>query len=226
MDSKSFYKTNLSIRSRFRSAGPARLVSDLLNPLLLPAVAIAGSAWLIGLDLTVISWIAGAAIFFYTLIPLTGLVYLLKTKAIHSLDLPERKSRTKVFILSIISGALGFLFFTATASYSHPYIAAISFTLLVNMIIALTINSIWKMSIHTATLSSAGAILLFFPATGDISAVLGQHIFGFSVLLLLLVLLMWSRLYLEAHTLGELLGGTAAGFLFTITELVLLVQLW
>jgi len=226
LDSNLLHSTDKGNKHRSRAAGPARLISDLLNPLVLPPLVFIVSGWIIVLELVSISWIGGAALLFYTLIPFLALVYLLNTKAISSLDIPNRSSRPKLFVLSIVCSVLAFFFFNATISFSNPVISIISLVFLLNLSIAYGINTRWKMSIHTATLTTGGTILLFLLSSVYASTQLSQFIFALLLLLLLLSLLVWSRLHLKVHTTGELLGGIAAGFLFTISELFLLVQLW
>ena len=77
----------------------------------------------------------------------------------------------------------------------------------VNMVLILLITLQWKISIHLLTLASSVALLyLQFGA------------FAFW-LLFLVPILMWSRIYLKAHTFMQTLVGSLIGFLVMYAEL-------
>ncbi|MGD8428536.1 MAG: hypothetical protein PVH63_12985 [Balneolaceae bacterium] len=225
LDRISTYK-NFSLIKRLQKDGPARLISDLINPLFLPPVVIGLTAWLLGLMDSTIGWIMGISLFFYTITPFTATFYLLRKKYISSLDLPERTSRNRLFIISIGCAFIVFLCFSLTLASTSRVLAAISFVFLINPLIGFIINFIWKMSIHTAALSSAGAIFLYLCRMNIIPAANFTYILSLSILLLILPLMIWARYRLNIHTLAELFGGALAGFLLTILELSMLTNLW
>ncbi|HKK44031.1 MAG TPA: hypothetical protein VJ964_00825 [Balneolaceae bacterium] len=217
---------SFSLIKRLQQDGPARLVSDLINPLILPPAVIGLTCWLMGLMAGTVGWIMGVSVFFYTLAPFAATFYLLSKNYISSLDLPERTSRNRLFVISIGCAAIVFACFSLTIGSAPWIIAAISFVFLVNPLVGFLVNFFWKMSIHTAALSSAGAIFLFL-AKFDLLPVLSDaYILSLTILLLLLPLMIWARYRLSIHTLGELFGGALAGFLLTILELSLLINLW
>jgi len=197
-----------------------------MNPLFLQPAVIGITAWLLGLMSTTISWIVGAALFFYTLIPLGASLYLLRTHKISSLDLPERKSRSRLFLLSIGCSLVALLLFYFTSGYTHPLITAISVIFLINPTIGFLINLSWKISMHTAALSSAAAIFLSLSQLSEFSSIFEADILSLTILLLLLPLMIWARYRLGVHTLAELLGGAIVGFLLTIVELSLFTNIW
>lgn len=218
--------TTFSLVKRLQQDGPARLVSDLINPLILPPAVIGLTSWLLGLMAGTISWIMGISIFFYTLAPFAATYYLLEKKYITSLDLPERTSRNRLFIIAIGCAAIVFGCFSLAVGNAPWIIAAISFVFLVNPLMGFLVNFIWKMSIHTAALSSAGAIFLFLAKFNLIPTLSDAYILSLTILLLLLPLMIWARYRLSIHTIAELLGGALAGFLLTILELSLLTNIW
>lgn len=198
-----------------------------MNPLFLPPIAVGIAGTLLNLPTTVLWTTIGIALFFYTLLPLGGALYLLYTRQIHSLDLPEQKSRTKLFSLSLLSASLPVLLFGLTIHYTHPLIAGLSLIFLVNATVGLMINFRWKMSIHTAALTTMAALFLHFSTYQDASKVVSMDVLSLSILLLLLPLMIWARYRLKIHSLAELIGGAIAGFLLTIIELsLLLTMLW
>lgn len=216
----------LGLSKRLQHAGSPRIISDLLNPLFLPPLVLAAAARMLGLATLTISWILGITFIFYTLIPLGGVFYLLNSQQIASLDIPNRIARGNLFKLSTISGGLLFLVFYMTTVYTHPLITILSLIFFLNTIAAFIINHSWKISLHTATLASAGAILLYLLGYNSSSTLLSASIFSFIILLLLLSLMVWARYQLAVHTLPELIGGAFAGFVLTVAELNILVSLW
>lgn len=203
----------------------ARLISDLMNPLFVPPVVIGILSWLLGSGF--FSWFTGMAILFYTLVPLASAFYLLYTSRISSLDLPERQPRQKIYALSIASAAMASVCFFLMVSAEHQLIATISLVFPINASIGFAINKKWKISVHAAALSTAGAI--FLSLSGGVSNIFagsaGQILY-LSLLLLLLLIMAWARYRLNIHTLAELFGGAASGFLLTFLQLTILINIW
>ncbi|HEX6981877.1 MAG TPA: hypothetical protein VF181_03875 [Balneolaceae bacterium] len=202
----------------------ARLVSDLINPLLLPPVVIGLASWMLGLPASSLSLIIVVCIFFYTLVPASATFYLLKKNHISSLDLPERRSRGRLFLFSIACAAVAFLCLRFILVFAHPLPGTLAFVFLLNPFIGFLINLKWKMSIHTAALSTAGAIFFVFSYLNLSGSAWGDVLPVF-ILLLLMPPVIWSRYRLSIHSMSELLGGAVAGFLLTVIELSLLINL-
>lgn len=184
------------------------------------------TAFLLNLSATTIIWVTSIGLLFYTLIPLTVSVYLLNTNKITSFDLPERKSRHLLFGSSIAGAFAVSLILGLTAGDTSPMIFMISLVFLINTSIGLLINLLWKISIHSAALSSAAAIFLFLFAFQGTTVSPESLILSLTILLLLLPLMIWARYRLQVHSLAELLGGTLTGFLLTIIELSIFTRLW
>lgn len=218
--------SGLQLTKRLQHQGAARLISDLMNPLFLPPIVLTIVSWKLGLSGDIISWIVGFSLLFHTAIPLGTTFYLLTKKHITSLDLPNRKARNKLFGYSIGSCFIALAGFVATAPLTHPIIAMVAFVYFINPIIGLFINFIWKVSIHTAALSSAGAIFLSFSFLNAIPNISDTLILSLTILFLLLPLMVWSRYRLGAHSYAELFGGIASGFLLTVLELYLFNIMW
>lgn len=216
---------NLSA-TKLQYQGIARLISDLMNPLVLPPIVIALSSWMLGLSGLVMSSVVGFSLLFYSLIPLWITFYLLRKKRIASLDLPDRKARNPLFIYGIFSATVAFAGFGATVQWTHPLLVIIAAVYLINLLIGFLVNLRWKMSIHTAALASAGAIFFVLPLISFSNPLPDTVILSLTILLLLLPLAVWARYRLSIHTLPELFGGAAAGFMLTVIELLLLNNLW
>jgi hypothetical protein len=202
----------------------ARLVSDLINPLLLPPVVIGLSSWMLGLPS--LTLIVVLCLCFYTLAPVSATFYLLKKNYISSVDLPERRSRGRLFLFSIGCAALAFLCLNFIPVFAHPLPGTLALVFLLNPSIGFLINFKWKMSIHTAALSTAGAIFVVSSYLGLSGSIILGDVLPIFIFLLLMPLVIWARHRLNIHSLSELLGGAFAGFLLTIIELSLLINLW
>lgn len=211
---------------RFRGGGLERLISDLFNPLFVPPAVIGILAWMLGLSGLTIGWILATALLFYTVIPLGGTFYLLNTKKIVSIDLPEQKSRTGLYILGVGSAFAAFVVFRLMHSYTHALISVVALVYFLNAASGLFINLKWKMSIHSAGISSSAAIFLFYSEFQGQPLIPNGDILSLIILLLLLPLMFWSRYRLNIHSPGELLGGASTGFLLTLLELSILTNLW
>lgn len=216
--------TSVNVGYRFWKNGMARLISDLLNPLFLPPVVLGLISWLLHLSNPAIGWIIGTSFIFYTIIPLIATFYLLNTDHISSLDLPRRKSRNKLFLISICSSFAALICISLMSYFAGPIPTIIASVFLFNPIFGLLINLVWKVSIHTAALATAGAIFLYLSQTG-ILTISTSYIFPLTILLLLLPLMIWARLQLRVHTRAELLGGALSGFVLTILALSMLTNL-
>lgn len=220
------FSEKLNLIKRVQQSGSPRLISDLFNPLFVLPLVITIAASLLDLTAFTVIWVAAAAITCYTVIPLVASLYLLSINKIASLDLPERQSRNDLSLLSIICAGIAYGIFQYTADLTHPLLARISLVFFLNAAIAFLINLSWKISTHTATLSSGGAIFLYSPQLSLPPVVFGADIFSLIILLLLLPLMIWARYRLRIHTMPELFGGAVAGFLLTIIELNILTHIW
>lgn len=81
------------------------------------------------------------------------------------------------------------------------------------------------MSIHTAALSTTGAIFFMLSYLNVLGPISG-NILPALILLLLLPLVIWARYRLNIHSLSELFGGALLGFMLTLVEFTLLIKVW
>ncbi len=190
----------------------ARLVADLTAPPLLavPTFVVLGlydasrstaSASNFGLALTL-------AILFGVVFPV-GLVVCLKLlHLISTLHIPRREERTLPFLLTSGGYALGTLLLWWVAGAT--LLTALMFCYTINTLVVLIINFSWKISVHAVGIGGPLAALTLA--------------FGWVIvpLYLLLPLVGWSRLYLKAHTPGQVLAGSLLGYFATLLQLALL----
>lgn len=203
----------------------ARYISDLFNPFFIPLLVFLALGWLIPVASSDFFWLILVAAVFYTLIPLSITVLHFRWGKIESLDLPIRKKRYMLFIYAILSSSTGSLILIFLFLTGYPFIAKVAAVFMLNTVIGYILNLKWKVSIHTASVASAGIIfgVLWFADQYDVFIFIWSGILSLGTLLLLLPLMMWSRYRLKVHTAAEIFGGAAAGIIFTLIELGSLV---
>ncbi|MCS6904331.1 MAG: phosphatase PAP2 family protein [Bacteroidia bacterium] len=128
---------------------------------------------------------------------------ILKRKNLLKLEKKWRKWPFTVNILCIGILALYF-YFSKNLVWGGK---GLVFMLLLN-ILAFVITLYWRISLHMLGVASICALFLFHP---DFSS---NGLFGLLGFLLVLVI-GWSRLYLRAHTLLQVIVGSLLGFLLT-----------
>ncbi len=203
----------------------ARIISDIANPLLIPIVVIFPTTMILGLSPLYIGLTTLTALVFFTLIPFGISVSLLRTGYIQNLDVPTRKNRNRLFIYSIISTTLGSVLLFVLCYTDYQFLAVTAVIFFLNPIIGYLINLGYKISIHTAAVASAG--ILFLALHGHMALTnLWALCLSLIMLLVLLPLMFWSRRQLGIHSFSELVGGCAAGILFTLIELALMQTIW
>lgn len=201
----------------------ARHTSDLLNPFFIPLLVFVALGWLIPVANPGYYWLVGVSAVFYTAIPLSITILHFRWGKIESLDLPIRRKRYMLFIYAILSSSAGSVILIFLFMTGYPFIAMVASVFILNTIIGYILNLKWKVSIHSASVASAGVILLMLWLADPDITFIWTGILSLSVLLLLLPLMMWSRYRLKVHTAGEIFGGAAAGIFFTCIELGSLV---
>ncbi len=140
-------------------------------------------------------------------LPLVYLVWLVRRGAVTDIDVQLRKQRSRPF-LAMMAGQAGawFMLYLGGAPSPLPVLAAAYFmqTLLIFLI---TLR--WKISVHTST--AAGVTVAVWQTLGSIAVPFA----------LTLPFIIWSRVKLGRHTLGQTLAGTALGASVFLAALLL-----
>ncbi|MEN3038337.1 MAG: phosphatase PAP2 family protein [Candidatus Kryptonium sp.] len=154
---------------------------------------------------------AFTTISFTSIFPTVFIYYLIYRGKIDHPFVPVREQRTIPYLFAVLSAFIGFLILIYFKS--HWLIIASQWCYVLNTLLILVINSRWKISAHSAGLSGPLTILVW--------------IFGYEVipLFLLIPLVGWSRLYLKAHTLGQVIGGTMLGIFSTSIQIYLISKI-
>ncbi|MBF0586645.1 phosphatase PAP2 family protein [Prosthecochloris sp. N3] len=140
-----------------------------------------------------------------TLVPMLLVYGLKKIGRISDYNISFREQRFLPLLVMVAVNALGY---EVMMQLDAPRIfTGILLFNAVNTVLILLITLQWKISIHLLTLTSCIALLFIQ--------------FGLPVLQLLVLvpLLMWSRIYLKAHTFMQTLIGGVIGFLVMYVEL-------
>jgi membrane-associated phospholipid phosphatase len=120
-------------------------------------------------------------------------------------DIPERTERNYPLILVILSYVLGTVILYAL---NAPAITTIlMFCYFSNTLILFFINLYWKISIHALGVAGPSIALIY--------------VYGpFGVIFSLIIpLVMWSRLYLNKHTVSQVIMGAMLGLVFTALQI-------
>lgn len=155
---------------------------------------------------------AFTTISFTSIFPTMFVYYLIYKGKIAHPFVPEREQRTIPYLFAVLSALVGFLILLYFKS--HWLIIASQWCYVSNTLLILLINSKWKISAHSAGLSGPLSVLAW--------------IFGHKVmpLFLLIPLVGWSRLYLKAHSFGQVVGGAVLGIVSTFLQIYLFSKIF
>jgi len=164
------------------------------------------------LDLADFIIITGICAIFTGLMPTLLVLWWLKRKNGNKekidMDMPERTDRNVPLLLVILSYSTGVI---VLYLLNAPLITTVlMFCYFSNTVAVFFINLYWKISIHSMGVAGPAAALIY--------------LFGFVGILFTLIIpvVMWSRVYLNEHTLSQVIMGTLIGFLFTLLQMHLL----
>ena len=151
------------------------------------------------------------AVIFGATLPIILVIAMFLLKKINDIHITTREQRYLPFLLSILSFVTGTILLWLISGAGWLTAILLSYTL--NTLVVMLINYRWKISIHA---TSIGGILAAFTILGGWMA---------SPLLSIVGLVTWARVYLKAHTAGQVLAGSLLGFFFTLFQLVFFFKL-
>ena len=216
---------------RSRGYRLANAVSYLLNPLIFPPIAFTLLDVHFGAGFVQALWTFGVSVTFFCLVPLFYVLGMVRAGRVESLEVRERSARLGPLLVGIVSYAVGALLLARTVEGpAFPIIVAFAALFPLNTAGLLLINTRWKISLHMSSLAGFVGVLLFtaltvwrdFPA--DLEAALTLASVG--PLVLMVPLLMWARVRVGAHTVGQVVAGAAFGLLVPLAELWWIVYVW
>jgi membrane-associated phospholipid phosphatase len=183
----------------------ANIISWVINPVFVAPAAYAAIV-LLGYGNTADAFPLFVVLFAAsTLVPILLIVGLKRIGKISDYNITFREQRFLPLLVLVAVNLVGY----EVLKQMHPprLLTGILLFNAVNTVFILLITLQWKISIHL--FSYASAVGLLFVQFGNVAL----------WLLLVVPLLMWSRIYLKAHTFMQTLAGTIAGFATIIIEL-------
>ncbi len=136
--------------------------------------------------------------FFAVLMPLSILIIWARRTHAHDFDIPGMADRSQPLLVATVSYFVGTVVLLSIRA--PPLTNAVMLGYSTGTLVIFFINLRWKISVHAMGIAGPTAVLLF--VFGSWGVLLG----------LLLPPVIWSRVYLKKHTLGQALGGGLAGF--------------
>lgn len=206
----------------------ANFLSYFLNPLVLPPVGFALILWHFGAPVVEIVLIAGVALVFFCLVPLAYVVRMIRRGEAKTLEVREQRNRLKPFLVGITSYAVGIVAMATAGTTAVSFLVALALLYPINTALIVLINLRWKISVHMTSLAGFVSILLFVTMTVwralPPDTELALTVVTVAPLLVLLPLLMWARMRVGAHTLGQVVAGTVFGLIVPVVELYVIVR--
>jgi membrane-associated phospholipid phosphatase len=147
--------------------------------------------------------------------PLVTIYIMYRNKTISSMSIPIRKERLPVLILISIYYLMTYYIFrywnTTLLNLFHPYLSFL-FAGLVLIFTLTAITYFWKISLHSSSISAlCGGMMAETIVAHPVSS--QEQVFYINMVLLVLVgIVCFSRLYLKAHTVSQTIAGIALGF--------------
>lgn len=188
-----------------------KIISAIFSPLLVPTYAM-----ILATHLSILSilpagalWETVGVVFLITaFIPAVGIMTLYRTGVVSDTGLNNRTERTIPYIIVVLCyAACAFFLFRAGAPEWLPmFFAGAACATVINIIV----NRWWKISAHAAAMG--GLVAMLFRITDFHQAIVTMDVW-LSAAILLTGLVMSARVYMQRHTLLQVLAGAANGFL-------------
>lgn len=193
----------------------ARMVSAIFTPFSIPFLAFLILFLFSYLSIMPIQYkliVLGIVYCFTIMIPVLAIFIFKKINGFSAQELGERKKRYVPFFLTITSYVFCLLMMNRL---NIPwYMSGIILAALIMMVICIVVNLKWKLSEHMA---GAGAVIGGLVA---FSALFGYNpVWWLCLFILVAGVLGTARIILGHHTLGEVMGGFAVGFICSLIVL-------
>lgn len=138
-------------------------------------------------------------IFFYVLVPAVYFVMRIKRGKVSDWDVSKREERKAIYEFCVASHFLGIL---AAAVFGQFLLVKILLVLWLVSVIFMIVNVYWKISVH------AGVNMLVVVLLNNFW---GWRVSGWLIMVLLVV--MWSRIVLKKHSVTQVVAGAAVAFI-------------
>ena len=188
----------------------SRFISNLLSPLLMPTYGVIIALWVsilcyqsLSTRLTVLFFIFGTT----CLLPLL-LLFAMQTAKMLPSKFVDHKERTLPYTCAIVCYLIATYYLTSV--HAPTWLTGFMLGVATTTLVSLIINLKWKISAHAAGMGGIVALLYFLHFI---------HMEAFNSLWILCLAIIMSgvvgsvRLYMQRHSLAQVLAGFANGFL-------------
>lgn len=200
----------------------ARIWSDVLNPLYLSPPLFVISGWLQGSDGYSIGIAFGISLVCLTLAPLLYLLSLTRVGKIEGFDVLNRRDRPSIYVFSLMCYAMAVALILSADIAPKGLYLFICLLYAVNTLVFFGINRWTKISVHSASIATVGALIVTFIPTHQTVWLLSAGA-GFVIAV---GLMMWSRVRLNCHSVGQVFGGATLGTLLPLLERYWIYPAW
>lgn len=193
-----------------------------VNPLVLPPILFSVIAHRMGAPTPEVRQILLITAICFMVVPFAFLVYLVRTSRVESVEVRNRLDRTRPYLVGIGSYVAGLALLATLGTTAVALMVSLAVCMIVNTGLVLAINLRWKISAHASGLAGFISMLLFV----EREIVPGHPldpVLAWSAALLIPV--MWSRVRLGAHTVGQVIAGALYGLALPYAELTALSYL-
>lgn len=199
----------------------ARVITNTLNPLVLPLILFGYAASRLEADGGTIFLVVSMGATFYSIIPLLILLFMRRSRRIDTMEVERRELRLRPFIYGILSMLTGASLFTLLGFKNGDVYQALGMIPIVNAMLAAFITLRWKISVHAISVTTAaitlwylsGPLVLSWPPLSLASLVLAASLSG------IIVVVQWSRIVLNYHTPGQVAAGCILAAAMTVLQL-------
>jgi membrane-associated phospholipid phosphatase len=173
----------------------ARAISDVFSPPVMAVPALAVGAWASQTRGTY--WYALFYFCLAVLVPVLYVIWAIRTGRIADFHMSNRRERVAPFVVSLICGLGAWLLLVAMGA-PRDFVAPV-LALLLQTFLLFLITLVWQVSVHTAV--TASLVTFTCLAVGPAAM----------LLIGLIPLVAWARLYLGRHTVAQTVVGACVG---------------
>lgn len=187
------------------------MLSSIFSPLLVPTYGMIMASYLSVLAVlpSGVLWTTVAITFVITcVLPLAGIIALYKSGVVKDPGLNERSERFIPYGLAALCylGCAFFLYRASAPLWLAMFYAGGAVAIVINVIV----NIKWKISAHAAAVG--GLVAFVFRLAASHQAIYDMNVW-MSAMVIVAGMVMTARVYLQRHTLMQVLAGAANGFL-------------
>ncbi|MDQ2681656.1 MAG: hypothetical protein M3Y21_11675 [Candidatus Eremiobacteraeota bacterium] len=173
----------------------ARILSTVFNPFLTALALFIILAHTHATDVVNFWYLLSLSTFFTSIGPMLYVFWLYATERISDLDMSIRTERESVFGAFVVFYLLGTV--TLWLSHTPRLLVATMAGYTLSTVLVLVITRYWKISTHALGITAPLVAL---------SLLYGNQVLPF---LILIPMVGWARIYLKAHTIGQVVAGAA-----------------